>query len=834
MKLDSVQGIGAWIHLVYYNELSTPPAWQHVDSPFYSGTNGWTEISTSPLLLPQSSPNGYMFMYLYLWGSGTAWFDMARVESTVMQATWDGNLLTSRTDGNGNTAAYTWGGDATSNPSGNPNNLVEAKDPLNNKTTYKYNRANHVIETQSPKHQGTTGKRTYTYDVPENLSQVRDSLPGLVGEWRLDEGTDAVAHDTSGRGSDGTLRPAAPYSPTWVDGVPGKAVHFDGVDDHVDLASPAALYFGTGDFSLEAWVKPGAQSGARGTVLGKGERWRVDVDNSGVISADFSVTTPGGATEQLGWWTGATSIRDDNWHHVLVTYDRDGFGTIYLDGAVAPGGTNPQNISALSQGNVDNDWPVHIGNRTLDQNGNTNYWPFNGDIDEVRIYNRALSSSDVAGAWSSTYDTYGQRLTMRDPNASGRDPANPTGLTYDYTYNGYGLVTDISTPKGGIPDHLHVTMAYDNLRGLLTARTDARGQMTCYTYDNLYRLKTVTYLCNTVPYSVYYTYDANDNRTTMVDARGLTTYEYHATNRLKKVTEPDWRYTEYYYDGVGNMATLRNVDGYTVQYAYDTNRRPLQDLNPYDGAYTYFRYDNGGRLVWIEYPGVNRMEYSYKNGVGQDQGDRLMKLEVVRNGGLLKSFSYTYDWNGNITTNSENDGSATSYAYSLTDQLLGAVRTGTTPYTQTFTYDPSGNRKTMARGGTTFTKQCVSRWTHQAATKRRCGSRKKPRIKWGSFCSRCKAATALLLRSPWAVAIPARPMRSALTFFQTHSSGLSSGEYAGSWNRRSRPWVEATNFLTALDRWTGWPSTTRNTGPVVSCISRLQKLMNVADSNLPS
>jgi len=64
--------------------------------------------------------------------------------------------------------------------------------------------------------------------------------------------------------------------------------------------------------------------------------------------------------------------------------------------------------------------------------------------------------------------------------------------------------------------------------------------------------------------------------------------------------------------------------------------------------------------------------------------------------------------------------------------------------------------------------------------------------------------------------------------------GVEFGRVSRNWNRHSCPWVDATKSLTALDRWTGWPSTMRNTEPLVSCISRLQKLMKVADSNLPA
>src|SRR5215218_633837 len=53
-------------------------------------------------------------------------------------------------------------------------------------------------------------------------------------------------------------------------------------------------------------------------------------------------------------------------------------------------------------------------------------------------------------------------------------------------------------------------------------------------------------------------------------------------------------------------------------------------------------------------------------------------------------------------------------------------------------------------------------------------------------------------------------------------------------NSRSRPPVDAANALTALERCTGWPSRTRNTGPGASCSSRRQKSMNTGPFKLPS
>src|SRR3954449_10859933 len=116
------------------------------------------------------------------------------------------------------------------------------------------------------------------------------------------------------------------------------------------------------------------------------------------------------------------------------------------------------------------------------------------------------------------------------------------------------------------------------------------------------------------------------------------------------------------------------------------------------------------------------------------------------------------------------------------------------------------------------------------------GSPKKPRTRCGRRCSRRRRAvmTAFIWAGPLGAA-GATP--SCLTFFHTHSSGLSCGEYAGSRCSRSAPCVESTKRSTAVARCTGWPSTMQNTGPAparwASEISRWRKAMNRAPVSVP-
>ena len=90
-----------------------------------------------------------------------------------------------------------------------------------------------------------------------------DIADGLVAYWPLDEGGGTTTADASGNGNDGTLN-----LPGWDSGKFGGALNFDGVDDYVDCGNPSILDFGTGDFTISAWIKTTAPAGE--TIFGNG------------------------------------------------------------------------------------------------------------------------------------------------------------------------------------------------------------------------------------------------------------------------------------------------------------------------------------------------------------------------------------------------------------------------------------------------------------------------------------------------------------------------------------------------------------------------------------
>ena len=225
--------------------------------------------------------------------------------------------------------------------------------------------------------------------------------PSLVGWWKFDEGMDNVALDWSGHGNHGALR----GDPTYVAGVFGQAISLDGYGDYVDCGNPPE--FDITDFITFAyWIKVVEFDKGWNTVLSKGDdSWRSS-------RAGWNNFMEAAVTGTTGDYTyGVTPVDDGQWHHVGFVYDgRRNY--LYVDGEL--------DASEPSTGKINvSRYPLWIG-------GNAQ-WPggwWNGLIDDVRIYNRALSQEDV--------QIIMQGSTGEHPQASSPTPAD--GDTHAYTW----------------------------------------------------------------------------------------------------------------------------------------------------------------------------------------------------------------------------------------------------------------------------------------------------------------------------------------------------------------------------------------------------------------
>ncbi|MFP4058548.1 MAG: LamG-like jellyroll fold domain-containing protein [Candidatus Brocadiia bacterium] len=216
---------------------------------------------------------------------------------------------------------------------------------------------------------------------------------GLVAHWQLDENDGYVAADTVG-GHDGTLTPSDPGGPNWAAGVLGQALDFDGGGDRVETSWEGIA--GGAARSVAFWVKT-TDTGPTGLVgwgnhTGGGAKWHVRVnDQDGGDPLVGAVRTE----VQGGYNIGDVVIADGQWHHVASVLPDDGTPNVedvvhYVDGVrVGASDINPHSVNTDTTGGQAR--PVSLGARYQGT------WDVvDGVMDDVRVYDHALSDSEVA------------------------------------------------------------------------------------------------------------------------------------------------------------------------------------------------------------------------------------------------------------------------------------------------------------------------------------------------------------------------------------------------------------------------------------------------------
>ncbi len=199
---------------------------------------------------------------------------------------------------------------------------------------------------------------------------------GLVGAWSFDETTGAAASDASGRNNHGSVSGAT----RTTSGRFGGALTFDGVNDIVSVPDAASLDLTTG-MTLEAWVNPSAL----------GSAWRTAMLKERAAGLSYALYAHDGAGHSAGYVSQGAGDREllspaalalNTWTHLATSYD----GTtmrLYVNGTQVA--TRAQ-TGALAT----SDGPLRFGGNTV-----WGEW-FAGRLDELRVYNRALTAAEVA------------------------------------------------------------------------------------------------------------------------------------------------------------------------------------------------------------------------------------------------------------------------------------------------------------------------------------------------------------------------------------------------------------------------------------------------------
>ena len=212
------------------------------------------------------------------------------------------------------------------------------------------------------------------------LSIAGNASAELVGHWRFDEGSGTTAYDMSAYGNEGTLQ----SDPQWVNGKLAMALQFDGVDDFVEVPHAEILTVDN-EVTVMAWINT-SRHGGPGTegyqgIVAKGNSTRsysLYTQSAGTLH--FSTTSAGAYVGS----SSSAQVPLNEWVHVCAMVV-GGQHVYYINGE--PAGTGGSGINLPGAADTDN---VVIG-RT--QEGATR--SFLGMIDDVRIYNHALTQGEI-------------------------------------------------------------------------------------------------------------------------------------------------------------------------------------------------------------------------------------------------------------------------------------------------------------------------------------------------------------------------------------------------------------------------------------------------------
>ena len=276
--------------------------------------------------------------------------------------------------------------------------------------------------------------------------------------------------------------------------------------------------------------------------------------------------------------------------------------------------TDPLNRRVMF--NYDND-----GRKTMSINAanetNTQTWNARGDL---------IAMTDGAGHTSlRQYDGAGNQIILTNRNVK----------VWQFQFDGANRLTNTVTPMSRT-----ISQTW-NHQGLLATVTDPAHQTTSFYYDGKGRLTNGTDGTGTTLYS----FDANNNRTS-ISENGLTnSWTYDAYNRVSTYKDVYGNLIQYKYDGNGNLTNLVYPGGKNVYYTFD-NDNHLTQVKDWSGRITTMTYDLAGRLTAVARPNGTFRTLSYDSA-----GELTNIWEQMANG--LPIAWLRHNWNPSATMNWE-------------------------------------------------------------------------------------------------------------------------------------------------------------------------------------
>jgi hypothetical protein len=224
---------------------------------------------------------------------------------------------------------------------------------------------------------------------PARAAESSEQIQGIISHWKFDEGSGTTAYDSAGN-NDGTLI----NGPTWTTGHIDGALSFDGVGDYVETSDDSSLE--PQNITVGAWVYRNDVI-TRDTILQKGSTASVDGRNGYLLRIAKSTD---GVPDKAQFYIvvdnnnnkisppSITEIAPNQWYHIAATYDSSNI-RMYVNGVeegTPTGETRPIDYTGGQQ-------QLKIGVAEAGYGSSQDY--FDGTMDDVRIYDRALSPEEI-------------------------------------------------------------------------------------------------------------------------------------------------------------------------------------------------------------------------------------------------------------------------------------------------------------------------------------------------------------------------------------------------------------------------------------------------------
>ncbi|MFA5086464.1 MAG: LamG domain-containing protein [Candidatus Paceibacterota bacterium] len=235
---------------------------------------------------------------------------------------------------------------------------------------------------------GVTAKANIAKSQVFSNSLKNALMMNLVSEWKFDELSSATEgasiKDFWSGGNNGTLYTNSDGLDKLLGGnncISGKCISLDGVDDYINCGNQETLKVlsrAYQDSSWSFWFK--TTSG--GEVIGKYQPFQFLISEGKMSAYIYN-----GTSHLIGSpWQGGTTVNDGKWHYAVYVVDRDGYFSAYLDSSNEG---SPYNISTHAAENWLETTSLYIGVRNPGSNN------FNGSIDDIRIYNAIMPTSQI-------------------------------------------------------------------------------------------------------------------------------------------------------------------------------------------------------------------------------------------------------------------------------------------------------------------------------------------------------------------------------------------------------------------------------------------------------